>query len=647
MELEHSTALHTSALFGPHTFRPGDICLVEEHDAKKGAIPVGERGVVFRASDTKITIALQDRSKTPEDESPSLPPVVRVIKLANDATYDRLAKTLTSLADALGMPPPPSSETAMSITATHPLFRVCMGLDVPSWTSHAPAWTPLQTRLNETQLQAISFALRAEQLALIHGPPGTGKTTTMAELIVQLAILHPNARILVCGASNLAVDNLLERVVTTPAYKEALAEAGCGVTRIGHPARVLSSLTGATLDVQCSQSDEGQLMRDVAKEIDDLMMVLSPPAGTRAGNKSARKAPRPKGAERRQMWEQVRELRKEYRRRDRALAGTVLHNTRIVMATCHGAGSRELEGRVFDYVIIDEACQALEMSCWTPLLRLAAHGKIILSGDHLQLPPTVKADAPALRSRSVSKTLPPASSLEVTLFDRLLQLYGDGCKALLSVQYRMNEEIMSYPNEALYHGKLSAHTSCAHIRLTDLGVDGDDADVFCAPLVFYDTTGLGYYEREEESLLQTHSHINENEATLVLEHMATLVSHGIEPSQVAVLSPYAAQVSLLSQQLRAKYGAEVEVGTVDGMQGREKDVVILSLVRSNDQHTVGFLQDRRRLNVAMTRAKRQLVVIGDAETIGEHGKDTSVSRVFLHNWMEHLQTEALVEVCAL
>lgn len=348
------------------------------------------------------------------------------------------------------------------------------------------------------------------------------------------------------------------------------------------------------------------------------------------------------------MWEQVRELRKEFRKRDRALSSTVLKRSRIVMSTCHGAGGRQLEDICFDFCVIDEACQALDMSCWVPILRLAPHGRVFLSGDHLQLPPTVMAEAPR-PPVSRSATLPPSASLQVTMFDRLLSMYGEGCKAFLSVQYRMNNEIMAFPNAQLYDGKLSAHDSCARIRLTDLGIDGDDEiDTHCAPLVLYDTTGLGMYEREDDAVLSTHSRINENEAALVMRHIELLVQHGVEPTCIAVLSPYAAQVHLLSQQIRSVYGTSLEVGTVDGMQGREKDVVILSLVRSNDEQQVGFLHDSRRLNVAMTRAKRQLVVVGDADTVGGENarQDTSTSRQFLRAWIEYLQSQALVEIAA-
>ena len=645
VELQYSTALHASPVLGPHTFRPGDVCALEEHESSKAtSCTLSLRAVVYRVSETSIILALDERSASEEDHDTDLPPLIRIVQLANEATYDRLVKTLESLAYVMGLPTQqevPSPELELSAHAPR-VVRSLLGLETPAWRKETPAWIPIQPHLNDTQRAAISFALRSEHLALIHGPPGTGKTTAVAELIVQLVTLDPKARILVCGASNLAVDNLLERI-TSPAYKDALARVDARVTRIGYPARVLPSLTSATLDVQSRQSSEGQLVRDVAAEIDELMQRLVPPrTGARAGNKSARNIPRVKGLERRKMWEQVRELRKEYRRRDRALSGTVLKNARIIMSTCHGAGARQLDDMQFDVCIIDEACQALEMSCWTPVLRLAPHGRVFLSGDHLQLPPTVMADAPRLPAGS--GTLRPSASLEVTMFDRILDMYGEGCKAFLSVQYRMNREIMAFPNSQLYKGHLVAHESCASIRLTDLGVEGDDDDLFCAPLVLYDTTGAGMYEREDEAVLSTHSRVNENEVALVLRHMELLVEHGIAPESIAVLSPYSAQVHLLSQQIRSAYGARVEVGTVDGMQGREKEVVIVSLVRSNDEHQIGFLQDSRRLNVAMTRAKRQLVIVGDADTVGEGKKNASAPRKFLHAWTEHLHSQALVEM---
>lgn len=671
VELERPAAFHTDVHFPPHTMRPGDVVVLEEHVPEKRAAKSGkgasgeragysQRGVVYSVSDTRLTVAIDDNNKSGEEgqSDAGLPGSLRVLKLMNEVTFDRMERTLDSLTNALGLDAPQGADTSMSPS---PVIASLLGLTPLAWDDALPEWSPINERLNASQVSAISFALRAKHAALIHGPPGTGKTTALAELIVQLATLHPGKSILVCGASNLAVDNVLERVLVPPTYRDALQRVGAGVTRIGHPARVLQRLSAATLDVQSAYSSEGQLVRDVARELDELMRVLTPSSTPRAGNKSARTAPRPKGPERRQMWDQVRELRREYRKRERALTQTVLQRARIVMATCHGAGGRQLDGRSFDYVIIDEACQALEASCWTAILKLAPEGRLILAGDPCQLPPTVKGEENSTPAKpdgkSVSgRTLRPPATLETTLFDRMLAMYGDGCKALLTEQYRMNLEIMAYPNEAMYDGQLCAAESCRNIRLKDLdgyepesAEDDEDAEATCAPLVFYDTAGSMMYEKlaeggEQGSLLQTQSRCNENEMELVERHIAQLVEGGLPPERITVLSPYASQVALLSAQLRRRYEHAIDVGTIDGMQGRENDVVVLSLVRSNEEHEVGFLRDRRRLNVAMTRAKRQLVVVGDSDTIGGSSRDTTRERAYLRAWMEHLHSNALVEM---
>lgn len=619
--------------------RPGDTVELLDNAPAKGAGQRGERGVVFRVSDTVITVVIDDSSPKEEDSrlDLDLPNSIRLVKLANETTYDRMELALKQLEDRLESPTP--------------IIDCLLGRAPPKWAEDKSLEPDIfiNDKLNESQKQALAFAMRAQHLALIHGPPGTGKTTALAELIVQLAV-HGGKRVLVCGASNLAVDNLLERVVSGT-YRDMLQRAGVGATRIGHPARVLQRLAGATLDAQCVYSPEGGLVRDVAREIDELMATLSPSKAPRAGNKSSRTAPRPKGPERRSMWEQVRELRREYRRREKTLSGSVLQRARIVFTTCHGAGSRQLDGREFDYVVIDEVCQALEATCWTPILKLAPGGRLILAGDHLQLPPTVKAEAsvPDAIAKAAGKTLAPPATLETTLFDRLLHMYGDGCKALLSIQYRMNEEIMEFSNKNLYEGKLEAHESCKHVRLADIeGFDGDD-DSWGAPLIFFDTTGSGMYEREGDTddtsgtLMQSQSRSNENEAAIVGRHIQALADHGLHASRIAILSPYASQVALLSSQLHEVYGPELEIGTVDGMQGREKDAIVLSLVRSNDAQEIGFLQDRRRLNVAITRAKRQLAVVGDADTVSG-GRDSGPGRLFLRALVEHLHTNALVEM---
>ncbi|WFD42167.1 DNA helicase [Malassezia psittaci] len=653
VDLERSNAIHSSSQFPPHTFRPGDVVEIRESKStKKGAeLPKGDRGVVFRVKETQVTIALDGAGKGSDEDKPveyDLAPVLQLVKLANEVTYDRMDKSMTALMRNLGL------EKGQELASlSQPVIRCLFGLSPPTWSNSVSEISWVNPNFNKAQQSAIEFALRSDQLALIHGPPGTGKTTVIAEFVLQLVRRNPKTRVLVCGASNLAVDNLLERVLFTPGYKEVLQATDSLVTRIGHPARIMDSLTNATLDVQTTMSSEGQLVRDIAKEIDEIMSMLSSSkSAARAGNKSARNAQRPKGAERRKLWEQVRELRKEYRKREQSLTTNVLQRARIVMATCHGAGSRQLQSTEFDYVIIDEACQAVEPTCWTAILKLAQHGKLILAGDHLQLPPTVKAKK-SLDVVGDRAGLHLPSSLETTLFDRLLDMYGDGCKVLLSTQYRMCEEIMAFPNEAMYESRLKAADSCRAIRLYDLdSVDKpteEDDELWSAPLVFYDTTGSGMLEKMADdepngSLLQATSRCNENEVTLVERHIRILIEHGVPVSDIAVLSPYASQIDLLSTHLRHSYGTMMEVGTIDGMQGREKEVVIVSLVRSNEEFEIGFLCERRRLNVAMTRAKRQLVIVGDAETLQGKSQDKTEARNYLRAWIDSLHTNAVVEM---
>lgn len=443
------------------------------------------------------------------------------------------------------------------------------------------------------------------------------------------------------------------------------------------------------------------MIKDVRKELEDALASLRPKEA--AGNKSisnrgqASSKGKLKGNERKERKEEIRLLRKEYRKRERGLVKAVLKKASIVVATCHGAGGRQLDGMEFDVVVIDEACQATEVSCWIPILRAKAEGKLILAGDHLQLPPTVKGyrhsqlkkkkkgntvkpnlskqaestdqngdansegegadeddDVVAAFSKmsttikAKKTTLRPPRSLETTLFSRLLGLYGPGCKALLDTQYRMNEEIMQFPNSSLYEGKIKADSSCASIRLVDLPgfaceEEAADEELYNAPLVFYDTVGSEMYESkavEGAFSFQSESKSNVNEIEIISRHVQLLLKHGLESSRITILSPYNLQVSMLSDQfkgLKSSLCENITIGSIDSMQGMENDVIILSLVRSNEQREVGFLSEKKRLNVAMTRAKRQLCIVGDSGTVGEAKDD------YLQSWMSFLEDHALIE----
>ncbi|KAF7968001.1 hypothetical protein HWV62_32200 [Athelia sp. TMB] len=736
IELERPAAYHTSPVFPPHTIRPGDLARIEENGgtgtakkpakAKKpdAAAAAAAEGVVYKVTDTRITLALE-----PADDDAGLPERCRVVKLANSVTYDRMEKALDHLEKTVlpGAEKPPQEIT--------PLIRVLLGLAAPSAPAPIGDIAFFDPSLNESQRDAVRFALAAPEVACIHGPPGTGKTHTLIELIRQLTSTTPTnpraQRVLVCGASNLAVDNILERLLALP--------GGVRTTRVGHPARVLGAagVLDATLDAQAARSDQrligcGQaaLARDVKAELEATLATLS--------GKGKGKGKPPRGAERRKMWDEVKALRKEYRQREGGVVQAVLGASQIVLATCHAAGGRQLRGAAFDVAIIDEATQALEAVCWIPVFKAA---KLVLAGDPMQLPPTVLSlgkrehekkaagraagepvedseeseddeddgwlaggtmlaqddpqpvpdlptktkatdavapvveeceslvgqddaePAPEIPTETASTLtakedpkkkgprlrLRLPRTLETTLFDRLARMHGARVKRMLTVQYRMHAQICAFPSAALYGGRLAPDASAAGRLLRDLPDTAGDEDVLGAPVVFFDTAGCEYYERAEGDGDGEGSRCNENEAGVVGRWVATLVSsvpfwggarliggevaNGVLPGQIAVITPYQAQVTLLAGLLRPLHGPALEIGTVDGMQGREKDAVVISLVRSNDKREVGFLREKRRLNVAMTRAKRSLCVVGDSSTV-QHGG------AFLAKWLAWLEAHA-------
>ena len=379
--------------------------------------------------------------------------------------------------------------------------------------------------------------------------------------------------------------------------------------RLGHPARLLPSVLNHSLDVLTQTSEAAEIVKDVRKEMD----------AKQASIKKTRN-----GRERRAIYTDMKDLRKEYKEREKQCVNTLVGGSEVVLATLHGAGGFQLRNEEFDVVIIDEASQALEAQCWIPLLSAK---KVILAGDHLQLPPTIKSTPSKSAPRPDSPTTNSTLTLETTLFDRLLTLHGPSIKRMLKVQYRMHEKIMRFPSDNMYSSALIAAPSVAHRLLTDLPYPVQDTDDTREPLIFYDTQGGDFPENDSsdndnnnnitKSSLLTDSKSNPNEALLILTHITSLITAGIQPSDIAIITPYAAQLSYLSHELhiKEKYPG-LEIGTVDGFQGREKEVVVLGLVRSNEKGEVGFLSEERRLNVGMTRARRGLVVVGDGGCVG-------------------------------
>lgn len=424
--------------------------------------------------------------------------------------------------------------------------------------------------LNDSQKDAIRFALAANDVVLIHGPPGTGKTHTLIELILHL--VRAGSRILVCGPSNVSVDNIVER----------LAPNKVPVVRIGHPARLLPSVLEHSLEVLTQTSDAGGIVKDVRKEIDQKVASIRK---TRTGR------------ERRAIYDDLKDLRREFRERESKCVDNLVRESSVVLATLHGAGGHQLRNQRFDVVIIDEASQALEAQCWIPLLSAK---KVVLAGDHLQLPPTVKSVHKKIYANE-EEGVTKGVSLEKTLFDRLLSLHGPGIKKMLTTQYRMHDQIMQFPSAELYESKLIAADSVKARLLEHLPYEVQSTDDTIEPVVFWDTQGGDFPERTEDSdigkkeALLGESKSNDMEALVVAKHVANLVDAGVHPPDIAVITPYNGQLALLSQMLREKYPG-LELGSVDGFQGREKEAVVVSLVRSNAAHDVGFLGERRRLN---------------------------------------------------
>eukprot|EP00762_Andalucia_godoyi_P002260 ANDGO_07638.mRNA.1 DNA polymerase alpha-associated DNA helicase A len=600
--------------------------------------------------------------------------VLKLSKIPNDTTYKRISRTV----DKLGEPGMFGSD--------HPVVDCLYGDRVPS------EYSPLDgsqsehmttvsewfnTNLNYSQKQAVEYALRQKDIGVILGPPGTGKTTTLVEVIRQL--LSRGKRVLVCAASNVAVDNIVERL--------AASRSLIRMVRLGHPARLLPSVVPYALDAVLDRSSGGDVVADVRKDMEENISKM----------KKAKSY-----SDRRQLRQEYRQLQKELRVRERKALVDVVMAAQVVLATNTGsdeklvrmleqvvAKERNTSGLLthpFDYCILDEAAQSFEISSWIPILKARS---VILAGDHHQLPPTVLCANHTLpnaesfkllmRKNFEGRLLASAEVVEYgrrlsqTLFAKLYKKFGGH---MLEVQYRMHEDIMRFSSREFYGNKLVADPSVAGHRISE--------DL--PSIVFVDTSDAGYQEGAD----QYDSKYNLGEVQIVAKYCAELIElHGIPEQDIGIISPYNAQIDLIRDAVRNYYAGgikkpasaiasssakpssakgsgppssktggkakaskgskgrgssksseaagglvkksvdadleiddedlgsgflDVEISTVDGVQGREKDVILMSLVRCNSVGDVGFLADKRRLNVAITRARRHLFVVGDANT---------------------------------
>ncbi|GAB5540976.1 MAG: AAA domain-containing protein [Sandaracinaceae bacterium] len=512
------------------------------------------RGVVSRRTRDRLAVMVDEAPERGDDG-------FRLDVEAPEATFDRGAKALARWREL-------EKKDARS-----PLRDVLFG-GAPALFAEPESLALMDEELNEPQRRAVTRALAAETVSLIHGPPGTGKTRCLVEVVRQL--VARGERVLVSAASNLAVDNLAER----------LADHGAPVLRLGHPARVSPSVEAHTLDALLEKTPEHQLARRWTREA----VALRRKARARfergqIGHRARREA-----------FGEAGRLMRDARAQLRSAETLLLARHPIVCATAAGADAALLRKTHFDHVVLDEATQATDPIALVALWRAA---RVTMAGDPRQLPPTV-IDPDAERG-----------GLGTTFFERLSD--EGSATTMLEVQHRMHEVLMRFPSEQLYEGKLRAHEAVAQHGLGDLGVADDPLRP--GPLVFLDTAGKGWTERRA---VDDPSTDNPGAAARVIAEARRLLSRGLADADLAIITPYLAQARLLRDGLSDRLTEGLEIGTVDGFQGREKEAVIVDLVRSNEDAEIGFLADVRRMNVAMTRAKRLLLVVGDSATLARH-----------------------------
>jgi ATP-dependent RNA/DNA helicase IGHMBP2 len=433
--------------------------------------------------------------------------------------------------------------------------------------------------LNDSQQQALKKVLGTPDVAFIHGPPGTGKTTTIVEAIRKT--IQQEKQVLVCAPSNAAVDLLVEK----------LFEQGLNTLRIGHPARVTEQSLSKTLDARIAAHPHFHDLRELRRRMEQVRAQA---------HKYKRTYGYHQKEERRMLFEEARKLKSDADVLEFYIVNDLLTTSQAICCTLVGSSHPVMKGRKFKTVFIDEAGQALEPACWIPLLKSQ---RVIFAGDHQQLPPTIKSFEAA------------QGGLSKTLFEKGIEKFP-GHAHMLRVQYRMHEAIMRFSSDYFYHGKLIAHPSVAHELLRPNQ----------SPVEFIDTAGCGYHEEQDPETL---SRYNKEEAALLIHRVELLVDEiGQDTWQeknltMGIITPYRAQVDWLHRLAEGSAQLEplhklISINTVDAFQGQERDIIAISFVRSNKKGEVGFLADIRRTNVAMTRAKLKLMMVGDSATLGAH-----------------------------
>lgn len=523
---------------------------------------------------------------------------LRMDLYVNDITYQRMLDAVESCENLSG-----SARRLRDV--------MLLGRQKPQGSEPAEISEWFNADLNPSQQQAVKEALACRDYHLIQGPPGTGKTMTAIEIIQQAA--RQGDKVLATADSNVAVDNLVERLADTPT--EAI--------RVGHPVRVSPLLRDHTLDyrvLEHSDYQKAQKLRGKAENLKNKQDEYIHPSGRyRRGMNNeqikelARKGKGSRGvspdkiksmARWLELQDEIDEIYDEIHSLEDKAVDDLLDSADVICSTNSTAGSEVMEDREFDLVVVDEATQATEPATLIPLLK---GEKVILIGDHKQLPPTVKNQQAA------------DEGLDRSLFERLIEEQGKEFWSLLKVQYRMHDDIMDFSSDKFYDNRLESSEDVAAHTLADLGVEpeqisgiNDRAFQSEHPVVYLDTVEM---KAKEKSRADSPSYYNPVEAEIVSDLATRAMDLGLDSEDIGIISPYKDQIDELENK---NLPEELEIKTVDGFQGREKELIILSLVRSNDSNNIGFLRDLRRLNVSITRARRKLIIAGDSSTICSH-----------------------------
>ena len=425
--------------------------------------------------------------------------------------------------------------------------------------------------LNATQEQAVNEVLRAKDVAIVHGPPGTGKTTTLVEAIRET--LMRESQVLVCAQSNMAVDWISEKLV----------DRGINVLRIGNPTRVNDKMLSFTYERRFEGHPDYPQLWALRKAIREL------------------RSHRRRGDDK--YHQRLESLKSRATELEIRINSELFGEARVIASTLVGSANRLLDGQKFGTLFIDEAAQALEAACWIPMRRV---GRVVLAGDHCQLPPTVKSIA-ALKA-----------GLGKTLMERIVEMHPEAV-TLLKMQYRMNDDIMRFSSNYFYDGQVESAPEVKYRSILDLDV----------PMEWVSLEGQDNTDHHETFVGESFGRINKAEAEQTLntlqQYFERIGKQRLldERIDVGIISPYRAQVQLLRHMLTKReyfkpFRRFITVNTVDGFQGQERDVIVVSLVRSNDEGQIGFLRDLRRMNVAITRARMKLIILGDKKTMAHH-----------------------------